>query len=172
MAESKHISLVLRDHQAPGLVDFLYSLPNRYESAFIRGLVYQWVLENQDAKDLAERIEAVVNGPGGRMVVTTAGLLNAQPAPRQRRPRPADAPRRAQTVMPGVAPTPAHAPSPLVQPVAATLATPPVAAPAVMPPAVTPTPPSPALAATSAPVEMPTPSAEDLAALDHLGEMF
>lgn len=187
MADQKRISMVLQDYQAPGLVDFLYSLPERYESAFIRGLLFQWLQENQ-GPELHERIEEVVNGPGGRTVMTTAGLHNrndqAAPAARPRRTRPAPPPRQAQTVMPGVVPPPANVPGPVAQPVAAVPALPPAAAPVSLPPAApfAPTPAaapalpqpstSPEPATESVVLDLSSASADDLETLNQLGDMF
>ena len=108
----KKMTLRLQEVHAPGIVDFMNSLPDRTEVAFIRGLIYQWLLENRDEVDFEQRVMAVLNGPGGRTSVTTFAFQQ-RPAvalrPRKpRAPRPAApaAPRQtAQIVMPGSVPS-------------------------------------------------------------------
>ena len=60
------VTLELFDSHAPGIIEFLRSLPARAETAFIRGLIYQWMLESLGTDDYPERLLAVLNGPGGR----------------------------------------------------------------------------------------------------------
>ena len=90
---SRKLTLDLYDGLAPGILDFLRGLPPRAETAFIRALIYQWMLEHQYAEDYDQRLLEVLNGPGGRALfvipgqTTTSQLSLGQtfrPTPRQR----------------------------------------------------------------------------------------
>ena len=60
------ITLELSNLHAPGIVEFLRALPARGETAFIRGLIYQWMSKYQGSEDFSLRLLSVLNGPGGR----------------------------------------------------------------------------------------------------------
>lgn len=108
---TRKLTIVLRDDHAPGIVEFLASLPDRTEAAFIRGLVYQWMLENWTTEDREQRLMAVLNGPGGRMTIAHGMSARVLSPLRSRRARsvrpplaaltPAAPHEAAQDVMPG-----------------------------------------------------------------------
>jgi hypothetical protein len=195
----RKLTLKLVDAHAPGLVSFLQNLPARTEAAFIRGLIYQWLLANRDQEDFEQRLMAVLDGPGGRTITTTFAAQAQRPSPalRPRRPRPPPAPARpslppavpaaqseaAQIVMPGhvparhqvsspelIAPPPGEAPSPVVR---AASSPAPVLTPVATPPLPAQTAPSPPAVAAEEPTN-PVGVLDDeaLAALDGLGELF
>lgn len=182
----KKLTLKLMDVHAPGLVSFLNNLPARTEAAFIRGLIYQWLLENRDAEDFEQRLLAVLDGPGGRTMTTTFAAQQSRPsqALRPRKPRaprppaaPAPAPRpaalsnQAQIVMPGTV-TSRHQVSGAEHTAPAGV----VATPAIVSPE--PIAPAPVLTTVAAPPAEPANNdqneldADTLAALEDLGEMF
>lgn len=195
----KKVTLKLMDAHAPGLVAFLNSLPDRTESAFVRGLLYQWVLANRDEEDFEQRVMQVLDGPGGRTMTTTFAAQTQRPSPalRPRRPRPPPAPARpspapaapaaqpdgAQIVMPGHVPARHQVSSPeLIEPPPGEAPTSVQRAAEPSPPGLTPVaaPPLPAQAAPASPLSTPdqptTPvgvlDEDALAALDGLGELF
>jgi len=100
----------LLDDQTPGIVAFfgrIEQLAGRVGSAFIRGVVYQWILENQDEPDFEERLSAVLDGPGGRVTMgfgvghTAAPIRKlGQAAGTNKRPRREPRPQGEQPVMP------------------------------------------------------------------------
>ncbi|WP_148211105.1 hypothetical protein [Methylibium petroleiphilum] len=165
--------MTLFEHQTPGVVEFFGRMPGRVESAFIRGLIYQWMLDNQDAPDFEERLARVVNGPGGRLLAMPIGgsqvMHRKKPGPKPGSRKPVATPTvdvpRAQIVMPVVdAPrqpvreqaahhgaavgAPLHQPAPA--PVHAAPVPPPTAAPAPLDPSELPQPASAADAPTDA----------------------
>ena len=75
------ITLELSNLHAPGIVEFLRALPARGETAFIRGLIYQWMLKYQSAEDFSLRLLAVLNGPGGRSMFVLPNQGPQPPAP-------------------------------------------------------------------------------------------
>ena len=82
--DQKALAMIIKDHQAPGLVAFLKRLPHGTEAAFVRGVLYQWLLENQDTPDFEERLTDVVNGPGGRILAMPYGAVGlADPVGRE-----------------------------------------------------------------------------------------
>ena len=91
-ASKVKVTLELFDAHAPGIVAFLRSLPTRGETAFIRGLIYQWMLDNLGAEDYAERLLAVLNGPGGRAMFSLPN--HSSPLRAQTLSMPSKAPRR------------------------------------------------------------------------------
>jgi len=75
------ITLELSNLHAPGIVEFLNTLPARGETAFIRGLIYQWMSRYQGAEDFSVRLLAVLNGPGGRSMFALPNQRARPPAP-------------------------------------------------------------------------------------------
>lgn len=187
---SKRISLTLFEHQTPGVMEFFGRMPGRVESAFIRGLIYQWMLDNGDAPDFEERLARVVNGPGGRLLAMPIGsqvMHRKKPGPKPGSRRPTAAPaadvQRAQIVMPVVdAPrqavreqephdgaavgTPLPQPAPATPPAA--LVAPPHAAPAPFHPSELPQP----VSAADAPAEGGAITDDAMDALAALDTMF
>lgn len=108
---TKRIVMLIHDDQAPGIVEFLQGLPARSESAFIRGLIYQWMLGNASAEDADARVDAVLAGPGGRAVFSTISGGRAPAPPRRPGPRPA--------ARPGLRHSPSARPTAPAQPPAA-----------------------------------------------------
>lgn len=111
---ARKVTMMIYDDQAPGIIEFLDSLPARMETAFIRGLVYQWMLANGTAEEFDARVWGVLDGPGGRAVVSTLGGGRAPIPPRRPGPRPAPRPglRPAPTARPTPSPRPLAAPAP------------------------------------------------------------
>lgn len=115
---ARKVTMMIYDDQAPGIIEFLDSLPARMETAFIRGLVYQWMLANGTAEEFDARVWGVLDGPGGRAVVSTLGGGRAPIPPRRPGPRPAPRPglRPAASARPTPAPRPPAAPAPTDRP--------------------------------------------------------
>ena len=57
------LNLRYTERQCPGMNDILASIPGQ-QSALVRGIVYQWCLEHQEAGTLIPATLAVLNGPG------------------------------------------------------------------------------------------------------------
>lgn len=121
----RQVHFWLREHQAPGLLRFLASLPHGAEAAFLRGAAQLWVLQNAGAADIDARVQQVVEagggiGHGGRVAVRKPRgraaqvqrvRLAALPAPLSG----SDlvyAPPSPQPAAPIASPTPAPAPAP------------------------------------------------------------
>ena len=61
----RQIHFYLREHQAPGLLRFLASLPYGAEAAFMRGVAQLWVQQNAGAADIDARVQQVIEAGGG-----------------------------------------------------------------------------------------------------------
>lgn len=61
----RQIHFYLREHQAPGLLRFLASLPHGAEAAFLRGVAQLWQLQNVSAADIDARVQQVIEAGGG-----------------------------------------------------------------------------------------------------------
>lgn len=61
----RQVHFWLREHQSPGLLRFLASLPHGAEAAFLRGAAQLWVLHNAGAADIDARVQQVVEAGGG-----------------------------------------------------------------------------------------------------------
>ena len=61
----RQIHFYLREHQAPGLLRFLASLPFGAEAAFLRGVAQTWVQQNASAADIDARVQQVIEAGGG-----------------------------------------------------------------------------------------------------------
>ncbi|NNM52282.1 MAG: hypothetical protein HKM02_08665 [Pseudomonadales bacterium] len=64
---TKKILLSIQDEHCPGLLHFLNSLPYGAETPFVRGVLYQWVLQHQDHENINELVTTVMSGPGGQL---------------------------------------------------------------------------------------------------------
>lgn len=50
--------------QCPGMRDILAMAPKDQQSALVRGILYQWCIEHQDAGTLTQAIITTLSGPG------------------------------------------------------------------------------------------------------------
>jgi hypothetical protein len=80
----RRVTTVLKHDQVPETLEFLATLPYGSENAFIRGLIHQWVLAHKDSPTLDDAVDAVLNGPGGR-ITTTSATRGARPLVREKR---------------------------------------------------------------------------------------
>jgi hypothetical protein len=148
----RRVTTVLKHDQVPETLEFLATLPYGSENAFIRGLIHQWVLAHKDSPTLDDEIDAVLNGPGGR-ITTPTSPRSARALVREKR---RASPRRLPA-----APRPAIAPAPTAvsaqpAPIAPTVPAPPDLPPADAPAAV----PAPVAAPAGASMVMPASPAE------------
>lgn len=82
----RKITVEFLDQHAPGITQFLLNLPSRTETAFIRGLIYQWMLANVGTEDYQDRLMEVLDGPGGRAFFVTNALAPMLPQQTMRAP--------------------------------------------------------------------------------------